>query len=728
MKELLSPAGNIECLKMAIKNGADACYLGGKTFGARAFADNFTKEELKEAVDYAHLYGAKIYITVNTIIYNNEVNDFIEYIKYLYQIGVDALIMQDIGMISLVRKTFPNLEIHASTQLHNHNDEGIQALKDLGVTRVVLDREMTLEQIENITVDIEKEVFIHGALCNSYSGCCLFSSLCGGRSGNRGECTQSCRLPYKLLKNNKYIPANKYLLSTKELNTINNFNKLMISDIKSFKIEGRMKSPSYVGYVTRLYRKLVDNYKNNTDYKITKEEENNLKILFNREFTNGYLFNDKVMNTKTPNHQGLEIGTVLEVTPKKIKIKLTDTLYQEDGIRFKKTNKGLIANYIYNEKDLLIKEATKGDIIYLDNKINLKEKDILLKTTSPHLDKEILSTSEKKIKIDIDIKEENNTLNITFKDKDNNKVSSSIPTYIPLKRNTTYEEIQEKISKLGNTPFTIDKINIDISNNTFINMKDLNNIRRELTDNLIKERIKIKRKIIINNIKLDYQETKNYNYEISTLVRTKDQLEASLSQNIDRIYITNIELYNEYKNNNKIYLRLPRVINNYNYNIDNLLITELGGVHKYKNKNIITDYYLNIVNNHSIKYLLDNNVQRVTLSPEINYNNLEDYIKDKIEIIVYGKPELMITKSCPIKEANICPCTKEDNYFLEDIHNNKYQILHDNCLTHIMHYKNLDYLDKMLYYKELGIRSFRLELLDEDYNTTIKLINKVRGD
>ena len=216
MKELLSPAGNIECLKAAINNGADACYLGGKSFGARAFAGNFTNEELKEAVEYAHLYGVKIYITVNTIIYNNEVEEFIEYIKYLYQIGVDALIMQDIGMISLVRQTFPNFEIHASTQLHNHNNEGIKALKDLGVTRIVLDREMTLEQIENINVDIEKEVFIHGALCNSYSGCCLFSSLNGGRSGNRGECTQPCRLPYKLIKNvpaqTNYVQCVSYLM------------------------------------------------------------------------------------------------------------------------------------------------------------------------------------------------------------------------------------------------------------------------------------------------------------------------------------------------------------------------------------------------------------------------------------------------------------------------------------------------------------------------------------
>lgn len=729
MKELLSPAGNIECLKSAINNGADAVYLGGKSFGARAYAGNFNKEELLEAINYAHLYGVKIYVTVNTIIYNNEIEEFLDYIKYLYQIGVDALIMQDIGMISLVRKKFPNIDIHASTQIHNHNNEGIKLLKDLGVTRVVLDREMSLEDIEKINVDIEKEVFIHGALCNSYSGCCLFSSMNGGRSGNRGECTQPCRLPYKLIKNGKYIDtSNKYLLSTKELNTTKNFDKLMESVIVSFKIEGRMKSPSYVGYVTRIYRKLIDNYKNNSKQIVNQKEENNLKILFNRNFTSGYLFSDKVMNTFTSNHQGLEIGKVLEVTPKKIKIKLYNNLYQEDGIRFKNSNLGMIVNFIYNEKNLLINKASTGDIIYLDNKINLKDKDTLIKTSSNYLDKEILSLEEKKILININALLKDNYLEISFSDIDGNIVKDKIPVDIPLNRSTTNNEIIEKLSKLGNTPFTINNINIDINKDIFVYMKDLNNIRRLLVDKLIIERTKVKREIIVNNINLDYKENKDYNYEISVLARTKDQVKASIDMNIDRIYVDE-DLYNIYKDNDKVYLRLPRVVNEYNYNSKKILATEIGAINKYKNSdiNLISDYYLNVVNNHSIKFLLDHNVKRVTLSPEINYNHLEEYIKDKVELLVYGKVELMLTKSCPIKEVNICPCNKKDIYYLEDINKNKYRILHSNCLTHIMHYKNIDYLDKIDYYKSIGIKSFRLELLDEDYNETIKLINNIKN-
>ncbi len=725
MKELLSPAGNIQCLKAAINNGADACYLGGKSFGARAFAGNFTNEELKEATQYAHLYGVKIYITVNTIIYNNEVEEFIEYIKYLYQIGVDALIMQDIGMISLVRQIIPNFEIHASTQLHNHNNEGIKLLKELGVTKVVLDREMTLEEIENINVDIEKEVFIHGALCNSYSGCCLFSYMNGGRSGNRGECTQPCRLPYKLIKNGKYISnEDKYLLSTKELNTIHNFDKLMNSDITCFKIEGRMKSPSYVGYITRIYRKLIDNYQKNN--KITTKEEDNLKILFNRSFTNGYLFSDKVMNINTSNHLGLEIGKVIDITPKKIKIKLDKDLYQEDGIRFKNSNKGMIANYIYNENNLLINKASKGDIIYLDNKINLKDKDILVKTSSPYLDKEILSTSIKKIPVDIEVILENNYLIIIFKDNNNNIVKDKIKVDTPIKRSTTSEEVKEKLTKLGNTPFICNNINININKDIFANMKDLNNIRRELCNKLIKERTSIKRDIIINKYNLNYQKDTNYNIEVSILARTKEQVQAALDMNIDRIYVDS-GLYQEYKDNNKVYLRLPRVVNNYNYDSNNILATELGAIYKYKNTNLISDYYLNVVNNYSIKYLLDKGVKRVTLSPEINYNYLDDYILDKVEIIIYGTIENMLTKSCPIKELNICPCKEEDIYYLEDINKNRYRVLHNNCLTHIMHHKKINYLDNINYYKNLGIRSYRLELLDETYNEVVELINNIKN-
>lgn len=730
MKELLSPAGNMQCLKAAIHNGADAVYLGGKLFGARKFASNFDREELKEAACYAHLYGVKVYVTVNTIIYEDEIDEFMDYIDYLYDIGVDALIMQDIGMIYLVRKRYPNFEINASTQMHNHNNEGIKLLKELGIKKVVLDRELSLDEIEKLDNSIEKEVFIHGALCNSYSGCCLISSMNGGRSGNRGECVQSCRLPYKLIINDKYVDTdNKYLLSTKELNTIDNFDKLMKSSISSFKIEGRMKSPSYVGYVTRIYRKLIDSYNSGNKLKLNKEELDNLKILFNRDFTNGYLFNDKVMNISSSNHQGLEIGEVIDVSPRKIKIKLSGNLYQEDGIRFKDSGLGMIVNFIYNEKDMLINKGLVGDIIYLDNKIGLKSNDTILKTSSAYLEKEILSIPEKKISIDVDISMKDNSLLVVFSDKDGNRVSDFIEVSKAINRPTSKEEIIEKISKLGSTPFIINNLNINIDNGFFVSMKLLNELRRYLCDKLIYERTRIRREYIKENYLLNNDKEDNSTYEISVLARSEYQVEAAISMNVDRIYVDNI-LYEKYKNYSNIYLRLPRVNKDYNYKSNNVLATEYGAINRYNDENInlISDYYLNVVNSYSIKFLLDHNVKRVTLSPEVNYDNLDSLLfKDKLELIIYGRLELMLTKSCSIREViNSCPCNKDDKYYLEDINGNRYPIVHSGCLTHIMHYKNINYLDKIDYYKSIGIKSFRLELFDENYEETIRLIKSIR--
>lgn len=728
MKELLSPAGNMECLKIAVNSGADAVYLGGKHFGARAFAGNFDYEELKEATNYCHLYGTKIYVTVNTIIYEDEVKDFIEYIDYLYHIGVDALIMQDIGMLCLVRKQYPDFEIHASTQMHNNNNENIKLLKELGVKRLVLDRELSLDEINALDNDLEKEVFIHGALCNSYSGCCLFSSLNGRRSANRGECVQSCRMPYKLIKNNEYINSDsKYLLSTKELNTTSRIKDLVSSNITSFKIEGRMKSPAYVGYVTKVYRRLIDMVLDGKEPYLSDEEEDNLKLLFNRSFTNGYLFKDNVMNISSSNHQGLEIGNVLDVTPKKIKIKLNKILYQEDGIRFKESNLGMVANKIYNDKDLLINKAMPGEIIYLDNKINLKKNDVVVKTSSNYFEREILNTINRKIPLNIDVKRLDGKLEIIFTDDKNNIAKEVIKLEKSINRPTTRDEIKEKLSKLGNTPFKANIINIQIGINDFVSMKDLNNTRRVLIDSIIFKRIEVKRNNI-NSIDNIFKEEINRDFEISVLARTKEQVDASLERGVNRIYLDE-KLYREYQDYPNIYLRLSRVSNNYPENIKNILVTELGGIFKYNNSsyNVISDYYLNVINNYSINYLLDHNVKRVTISPEVDYYHLDNLIKDKIELIVYGRLELMITKSCPIKELGECPCNKKDNYFLEDVNKNKYPIVHHDCLTHIMHYKNINYLDNINYYKSIGIKSYRLELYDEDYNTTIKLIDKIRN-
>ena len=666
-KELLSPVGSMEALYQAVHNGADAVYLGGKKFGARMFADNFTKEDLVRAINYCHLYNVKIYITANTVIFDNEVKEFLDYVEFLYVNGVDAVIMQDIGMISLVRKKFPELEIHASTQVHNHNSEGVKLLKELGVSRVVLARELSLSEIKSIDVDIEKEIFIHGALCVCYSGCCLFSSMNSNRSGNRGECVASCRLPYKLFKNSELVKTDgNYLLSMKELNTSNYLKDILDSDVISLKIEGRMKSPEYVGFITKFYRTLIDKYYNNEEMTISEAELNELKTLFNREFTNGYLFDQygrAVMNIKNQNHIGLEIGKVIEVNSKYIKIKLNHDLNQEDGIKFLDVDKGMIINKLYNEKLMLVNKVEKGKVAIVDNKIGLKD----LSRVSITIDKKLLEKlnkyQEKKLDISFVVKaKKSSNLEVTATDGFNTVKVSGNKVLESINRPVTIENITNQLSKLGNTPFKLKNIDIDMDNGIFIYLKELNDLRRELVEKLIELKISVPSKVI-NNIDIKDSKKTNKPLKISVLVRNEEQLLSCLENNIDYIYISDISLFNKYKDYQNIYLRLDRVINNFiDYKGKNLLICELGSLNKYRlDNNVITDYYLNVNNNYSVKFLEKLGVNRICLSPEIKEFS---YINSNIDIemIIYGRLELMITKYCPLnmllnqdnKKCNLC--------------------------------------------------------------------------
>lgn len=722
--ELLSPAGNMKCLKYAIANGADAVYISGKNFGARKYAENFTKEEIKEAIKYAHIYQVKIYITINTLIEESEKEDFLNYVKYIHENNVDAVIMQDIGMIKLVHEIFPNLEIHASTQTHCHNEETIKFLKSLGVSRVVLAREMTIEQIKSIKTDIEKEVFIHGALCVSYSGQCLASSMILNRSGNKGECAGICRLPFDLYKENeKLTKEKKYLLSLKELNTTEYIKQILSTDIKSLKIEGRMKSPEYVGYITKIYRNLIDE----ENKQLTETEQENIYKLYNREFTKGYLNNEtnqNISNIKSPSHQGITIGKVIDIKNNKIKIKLTKELNQNDGIKFTE-DKGMIANFIYNEKNLLINQGKKDQIIYLDNKIGLTKKTSVQKTTDIKLIKEINNIEEKQQDISFNVKAKlNEKLKVEIKYKNINISKETNTINKAINKPTTKEEIKEKLNKTNNTPFKVKEITINMDNNIFIPLKEINNIKRELINALI-EKLTTPKPIIIKKAKeekINQKLTKSINF----LVRNEEQLKTLLTKNVN-IYTEDYLLYKKYKNNN-IYYKTPRVNNNYiNLSNENILCSELGAINKYKdNNNIISDIYLNIKNINSINLLIKNNVNKIGLSTELEEKDIEiimdEYKKSNktpnLEILIYGKIELMIMKYCPInkllnennKTCNLC---KQNNYYLEDRNKEKYQLIHKNCLTTLMNYKNINLIKNIKKYQELNINNFRIDLLNE---------------
>lgn len=717
--ELLAPAGNMECLKQAIFSGADAVYVGCKKFGARKFASNFTNDEIIEAIKLCHLYGVKIYATMNTLVKNDEVDSFLNQVEFLHKNGIDAILIQDFGMLCLVLEKYPNLEVHASTQANTSSKETAELFYKLGVKRVVFSREMSLEEINSIDVPIEKEVFVHGALCICYSGCCLMSSQIGHRSGNLGECAGSCRLPYTLKHNGKILANNKYLLSTKELNTSTNFKELLESNILCFKIEGRMKSPEYVGFITRFYRNLIDNYEQTN----IKEANSELKTIFNRGFTTGHLFNcteEELMNTKSPNHIGLQIGKVIEVTKDKIKIKLDKPLNQQDGIRFLNSNKGLIVNYLYNKNKKLVNTAT--DICYIDNKIGLTENDIVCKTIDYNLNKSLKELPSRKIPVTITVEAHiSKNLSIELIDDQNNKIS--LQGNIVEKARTeaiTQERIKQQVSKLGNTPFECQNVHLKCDEEIFISIKELNDIRRSAVEKLIKKRQNCKVKFESKNVEFKKLQNEKMSPGIVAIVKTEEQLLTCLSNNIERIYTEVKPLYEKYKCKQTVFYKSKRCQLELKDNVYNSsLVSDYFDFSKYEE--LSGDYGLNVYNIYTAYYLHKLGIQAVTLSVELSQLEIEQFIrlyestfkeKSTFQMLCYGTVENMIIK------GNILNINKDDfDYRLTDIKSRVFPIFYDGVLTHVMNFEQRR--EKLSSYLKENIQirlDFHQETKDEVYS------------
>ena len=706
--ELLAPAGDFSCLKAAIEAGCDAVYIGGKLFGARAFSSNFTDDEIIKAINYAHLFGVKVYVTTNTLIYDKEVERFLEYILFLHKNNVDAVIIQDLGMLDLVRQTFPNLEVHASTQMHIHNLDGASFMEKLGVKRVVLARETSISKIKEIKekTNIDIEIFIHGALCVSYSGQCLMSSLIGNRSGNRGTCAGSCRQSYSIVdENNNIILNNKYPLSMKDLCSLENLKTLLDIGVTSLKIEGRMKSSSYVYTVVKLYRLAIDSYYKNNNIYIDEKELYNLKKIFNREFTKGFLFdeeNNKVINMKRPNHQGVEIGKVINYKNNVATIKLNDEININDGLRIvgKKDIGVNVNNFYINSK--LVKTAKKGDIITIKVNDKVEKDDKVLLTLDSKLNEEInniISSNQRKVLVKAKfIAKEDKQITFELTDFINkvvviseNKVTKA------LNKPITKEEIKEKLNKIKDTVYKYESLDIEIDDNIFIPLNIINDLKRKAFEELNNKRlykIPYKRCEYKRNVK-SYPKEKLLNILI-----LKDENIDSLKKKYDYIYSSN--------NIDNTILLLPRVIDKYkeNYNID-VLVGDIGYFNKHEV--CITDTSFNVVNSYTVAFLHSLGAKRVTLSYELTKKQIEILINayeerykahPNLELVVEGYEEVMISKFSLNKYFN------NDKLYLKDRFNNLYKIKEKDNLMIIYNYKKRK--DFNLSYYDIGINSLRI--------------------
>ena len=523
--ELLAPAGNNESLIAAVENGCDAVYLGATTLSARASAANFAPDKLADAIDYAHLRGVKTYVAVNTLVKDSETDDAAALLRHLDESGADAVIVQDVGLLSMARSLAPDLPIHASTQMTVHNSEGAGFLQDMGVTRVVLAREMTLDEIKQVrqNTDLEIEIFVHGALCISYSGQCLMSSMIGGRSGNRGVCAQPCRKRYRLrtLPGGREVKTDgEYLLSPRDLNTSRILPELIEAGIDSFKIEGRLKRPEYVACVTRIYRGLIDRcIKDPSGYFISDTEARALAQVFNRGFTAGYLAGNprgKLMSRGRPYNRGIPIGTVIGCDRTRICIRLSGTLHTGDGIGITDaagaeggdasaddSGSGTIVRQMYAD-GRQVDRAGSGTIV----DIPLTSSDAQVRagsTVYKTLDKPLMDSLRSSFtfptplrRIPVTITAEaavGSSLGLRIEDNDNNAVHVHSEYVIEraVSRPTTGEEIVRQLTKLGNTVFKVSESDIDLriegGGGIFIPVSQLNRVRNDAVSRLTDARI-----------------------------------------------------------------------------------------------------------------------------------------------------------------------------------------------------------------------------------------------
>ena len=760
--ELLAPVGSFEALKAAVQNGANAVYLGGKDFGARASANNFDRDELKEAVKYAHIRGVQVFVTTNTLRKENEIEDFLEYAKFLYDIDVDAIILQDIGMARLIKRELPDFELHASTQMVAHSLEDVKYLESVGFDRVVLAREVTVEEIkyicDNCKADIE--VFVHGALCVCYSGQCLMSSMIGNRSGNRGRCAQPCRQRYELIDvyTGEVVNSNgDYLLSPRDLNAIEEIDKVIDAGVHSLKIEGRMKRPEYVATVIDGYRKTIDEYLATNKLNVSDETINDLYTIFNRKFTKGLLLGDvgkDMMNSQLPNNQGLYVGTVVDYNKKakRLKIKLANTLKKGDGINL---GGGTIGRIIKNGNIETI--GYKGETIELDFVGEARKGQIVFKTSDSELMDRVQATftqDKEFVKNIIDAKitiklGQKPILTLIDRNKNQATIEGDKIVEEAMKVALSKEKVETQLRKLGNTPYELDLLEIELDDNVSLPISLLNQMRRDCIELLNKEKISIKNRKYKNKI-VKYkpvQYNRNKQQEISVKVKNLEQLESALECGVDRIYYEDTNTIDKamrlaMKYNKKVIYSAPRIIRNKEYNhlakannagVESVQVGNYGSIDYFKDKKLNIDYYLNAFNSETINYYKEIGADTLCISQELNINEIKETIKYtdiNIESVVYGYTPLMITEYCPMgvivrdckKDKRVSKC-KESIYALRNSKGDEFRVSQDIFCRSTIYNSNVTcMLDNLYELHEIGINVLRLDFTLEDKETVKEVI------
>ncbi len=586
--ELLAPAGGMEQLRAAVENGADAVYIGGEKFNARINATNFSIDEIRDAICYAHTREVKIFVAINILISDRELQEALEYVAKLYEIGVDALIVQDIGLAYLIKKHIPKMPMHLSTQGSVYNRTGVKNALDLNFQRVVLAREMTLEEIKTTTDLCEIEVFVHGAMCMSYSGQCQMSRAIGGRSGNRGECAQPCRLEYT---DDRGIKGN--YLSPKDMCGLDYLGDLINAGVSSLKIEGRMKSPEYVATVVGIYRKYIDEFYTSGKYTVLEEDKEKLQQIFSRgKFTEGYLKNNpgkEILSGSLSKHQGIYIGKVIKSSGNKlVEVEVERDIEIGDVIEIRDGN-------IQGVKITYLKSNGKNRFILGDVKGNLKKGGSIYKIIS---NKQIREARESYRKMQrktevtakfIGIIDKKAELSITY-GRHIVKVQSGLNYERAIKNFISREKIVEQLKKTGNTPYKVSEVTLDIDEAGRISLAEINEMRRKALHELEKKMCKGREAIRVPKIKVKPIEIK------------EKYIEAPCYSNVT-------------KGNEDKYIEK-------NINGKNVILNNLGWIKEFQDKgiNVYVGSGVNAYNGATQEYFESLGVELIAMSEEKGAN------------------------------------------------------------------------------------------------------------
>ncbi len=688
--ELLAPVGDQNALKAAVNNGADAVYLGAKTFSARESASNFADAELLGAIEYCHLRSVRVYVAVNTLLRDREIEEAIELIKPLYYAGVDSIILQDFGAASIIANAFPGLPLHASTQLGVHNVSGAEWAEQFGFKRAILSREVTIDSINKIrkSTNIELEAFAHGALCSSFSGQCLFSSFIGGRSGNRGRCAQPCRLFYELYDNGNKCDGG-YLLSTKEMCTIGILKDMMNAGVSSFKIEGRARRGEYVSLAVRSYRTAIDAILEGKAINETETLDDLMKMYNRGGFGTGYYMGNRdIVAPERSNNWGVFIGTVEKVATKKIYIKSKFELNVGDGIEYigdkPKGSYGL-SSVIKVNTDLYavdtMPNVVVGDKVYRNTDVKLINREKALIENESHFN--LMAEFNAMIG-------KNATLSV-YDDMGNTASAvSSRANEKSMKPFDMTAEAQRSIAKTGGTSFIFTNIDVNSQEEAWLPISEIAQMRRECLETITQKRLSSMRlyepkpqEITLTNDMNEIINDKKIIVQTGNLNNATVAIESGASaiyydpENFDEISLTKIK---DFDKNGEIYIKMPifmqtededrakELLRKYSALFNGVVISHITQLElaKIYFKKVVGGSELNVFNSSSYRYLYENDVKECVLSPELNIAQAKAIRGANKNIIVQGKLTLMNLPHCPVYNTRKCNCNGLIGVYLKD--------------------------------------------------------------